>query len=387
MTTAARLLTSGGAHGADLELIRRLFQAHFVLRLGLLLHSAVLGGLAMRQGGDPVGIVSIFLVMVSWTLLTGWWYLDRGRQWWMYLLDCLVTIAIVVAVHAFVTSGDGGSGIDFTTYWAAAAPMGVAICRGPIWGAGSALVIALAQTLAQPSADVNAWSIRALLVLASAGVGYMVDQVRRAVNERDEIQATAAALAERERIARIVHDGALQVLAMVEREGRSLGPRGQALAREAREQEGALRALLQTRPGEVDDIAPDAGNRELARMLDRHANSRVTISTMADEVWVPSDHAAEIDAVVSEVLSNVAKHAGDAAEAWVLLEREGREIILSIRDNGVGGTAAAFAGAADRGRLGVQESIYGRIRDLGGVAKLRTTPGRGVEWEFRIPVE
>jgi signal transduction histidine kinase len=31
------------------------------------------------------------------------------------------------------------------------------------------------------------------------------------------------------------------------------------------------------------------------------------------------------------------------------------------------------------------ESIRGRVRDLGGSATLDTGPGRGTEWEVRVP--
>ena len=81
------------------------------------------------------------------------------------------------------------------------------------------------------------------------------------------------------------------------------------------------------------------------------------------------------------------KHAGPDAQAWVLLEWDDDDLIISIRDNGVGGTPEDFTAAADRGRMGMRHSIHGRLADLGGTATLRTAPGRGTEWEFRIPVD
>jgi signal transduction histidine kinase len=108
---------------------------------------------------------------------------------------------------------------------------------------------------------------------------------------------------------------------------------------------------------------------------------------MAERVMVSSREALEIDAVVTEILANVAKHAGPAARAWVLLEHEGRELIISLRDNGVGAKAEDITKAGDRGHIGVRDSVLGRIRDLGGQAVVRAAPGRGVDWELRIPVQ
>ena len=41
--------------------------------------------------------------------------------------------------------------------------------------------------------------------------------------------------------------------------------------------------------------------------------------------------------------------------------------------------------AATEGRLGVRESVCGRMADLGGGATLVTAPGQGAEWELSIP--
>ena len=52
------------------------------------------------------------------------------------------------------------------------------------------------------------------------------------------------AAAERARLARVVHDGVLQVLALVQRRGAEIGGEATELARLAGEQEAALRTLI-----------------------------------------------------------------------------------------------------------------------------------------------
>ena len=76
-----------------------------------------------------------------------------------------------------------------------------------------------------------------------------------------------------------------------------------------------------------------------------------------------------------------------AARAWVLVEDEGDELVVS---------ACATTGAASRrrgwprpraeGRLGVASSIEGRVRDLGGTMAVESAPGAGTEVELRVPV-
>ena len=66
-----------------------------------------------------------------------------------------------------------------------------------------------------------------------------------------------------------------------------------------------------------------------------------------------------------------------AARAWVLVEDEGDEVVVSVRDDGRGfGPGASTRRRAD-GRLGVAQSIEGRVRDLGGTAAVESAPGAG----------
>ncbi|MEO5662449.1 MAG: ATP-binding protein, partial [Nocardioides sp.] len=60
------------------------------------------------------------------------------------------------------------------------------------------------------------------------------------------------------------------------------------------------------------------------------------------------------------------------------------EVVVSVRDDGPGIPAGRLESAVAEGRLGVSESIRGRISDLGGTATLDTGP-HGTEWELTIP--
>jgi signal transduction histidine kinase len=90
---------------------------------------------------------------------------------------------------------------------------------------------------------------------------------------------------------------------------------------------------------------------------------------------------------VGASLANVEAHAGRAARAWVLLEDEGAELVVSIRDDGVGFAPHRLAAAVAEGRIGVSRSITGRLHDLGGTAVVTSAPGAGTEIELRLPRE
>jgi signal transduction histidine kinase len=204
---------------------------------------------------------------------------------------------------------------------------------------------------------------------------------RRAHAELQRATRLAAALEERERLSRQVHDGAIQVLALVSRRGREIGGATAELAELAGEQERALRRLMSAGPA-----APEAGAvTDVGAELRRRASDRVSVSLPADPVLLDAAVAAELSAAVTNALDNVAAHAGPDAHAYVLVEDLGDTVTVSVRDDGPGIAPGRLAEARAEGRLGVATSIVGRLEWLGGRAKLHTEPGGGTEWELTVP--
>lgn len=224
-----------------------------------------------------------------------------------------------------------------------------------------------------------------LLLVAGAAVGglgvahHLAE--RWAERKRAELIRQEAAAAERDRLARPIHDGVLQVLALVQRQGSQLGETGSQLAMLAGEQEVALRNLLSgggatARPG---------GDSDLRAALTALASPVVEVATPAEPVVLPSGPAAELTAAVQAALDNVRRHAGPGARAWVLLEDEGDGVRVTVRDDGVGFEPQRLVDAARAGRLGVAQSMRGRIADLGGTTTIHSQPQEGTEVEFWVP--
>lgn len=95
--------------------------------------------------------------------------------------------------------------------------------------------------------------------------------------------------------------------------------------------------------------------------------------------------ATELDAAVGNALDNVVAHAGPGAHAFVFVEDLGDSVLVSVRDDGVGIAAGRVEEAARQGRLGISQSIVGRLASLGGTAELHSEPGAGTEWELCVP--
>jgi signal transduction histidine kinase len=192
--------------------------------------------------------------------------------------------------------------------------------------------------------------------------------------------------AERDRLGRSIHDGVLQVLALVQREGPDLGGQGSELAALAGQQEVALRSLLAS---EASAARAGTGGKstvtDMCGRLQAMAAPAVEVATPAQAVELPSAVAAEVVAAVRAALDNVRKHAGANARAWILLEDERDGVRVTVRDDGTGFPPERPAEAAEAGRLGIAQSMRGRIADCGGTATIDSRPGKGTEVEFWVP--
>lgn len=239
----------------------------------------------------------------------------------------------------------------------------------------------------------------ALLLLvagaATGGLGFAHHiAARRAERKQAEQIRREAAAAERDRLARPIHDGVLQVLTLVQRHGAELGGDGARLATLAAEQEVALRSLLTGSAGERSTAErhggarqPSGGSRQddLRAALTALESPVVEVAAPADPVPLPAATAAELTAAVQAALDNVRRHAGPDSRAWVLLEDEGDAVRVTVRDDGIGFPPERLAEAADAGRLGIAQSMRGRIADLGGTTSIDSRPGAGTEVEFLVP--
>ncbi len=366
------------------------FKLLMFVQITLVLHACVINAIRFNQARNPWLLLAACLVMIVWTGIS--WIIEtrESEPSWGFIGADLAVGSALILLNPWAVGAEllGQNQLGVSGFFWIANVLTLLLWKGTRWGICCGAVFGILNLCTYPLFTQTALNQLVAVLVVTWMSGTIVFQLRKIDEERDANFTTAAALAERERLNRIVHDGVLQVLALVEREGNELGPKGRMLATLARVQEGKLRAMLQDKNVDVaggDRI--DHRQTDVATMLERHQSDTVTVSTMAGKVMVDAGRAAELNAAVTETLSNVSKHAGPDAKAWVLFELEDGEMTISVRDNGVGMTREQVEKAVAAGRLGVKESIVGRIESIGGTATVESKPGQGVEWEFKVPVE
>ncbi|MFD8707813.1 PspC domain-containing protein [Kitasatospora sp. NPDC059648] len=180
---------------------------------------------------------------------------------------------------------------------------------------------------------------------------------------------------ERAEIAAHIHDSVLHTLTLIQR--RAEDPK--EVLRLARSQERELRLWLY-RPEAAAEAAPDTMAETLraavAEVEDRHGVP-VELVIVGD---CPMDEgiAAQIQAA-REATVNAAKYGG-GGPVQVYAEVEGRTVSVFVRDHGPG----FDPDTVPEDRMGVRESIIGRMKRHGGTARVRPAAGGGTEVELEM---
>jgi signal transduction histidine kinase len=271
-----------------------------------------------------------------------------------------------------------------TTLWATNPTISAALQFGPVWGMATGLVVMATNFAVKNYFTLNLSHNATLIVEIALGlaIGMAAGTARRAHAELQQAIRLSVAVEERERLSRHVHDGVIQVLALVSKRGREIGGGAAELADLAGEQERALRGLVTSADFSRDG---DATEVDLRILLSRRRDERVSVSLPATPVQLERYVADELDAAVGNALDNARWHAGPQARTFVLLEDLGDSVTVSIRDDGIGIAPGRLDEAARQGHVGISKSIVGRLESLAGTAQLSTDLGEGTEWELSVP--
>jgi signal transduction histidine kinase len=335
------------------------------------------------------------------------------RAWdrtWALGTDLAISAALLLAAPFLAAEG----ALVREPYFAGAYPLATVMSWAAVLGLTGGLVASV--VLAVPLACSRALNGTSFVDLdsgdlLSVGVGTIyyvlggllvglftrtMDRASRRVREASEEAARererAARLREREQLARSIHDSVLQALAVVHRRGQEMAARQHVDGTEVGElvalvdgQERHLRSLLGASSEE-----PPEGTVPLRTVLEAGAfgiaGMELSVSTV-EPAWLEATAAAEVSAAVRAALDNVVRHAS-ARHVTVFGEAEAGEVVVSIRDDGVGFRVDDEIGPnGTRGdRFGIAHSIRGRIEDLGGAVRIESEPGRGTQVELRLPM-
>src|SRR5439155_9820032 len=137
---------------------------------------------------------------------------------------------------------------------------------------------------------------------------------------------------------------------------------------------------------------------ETCRPLMEARQHELTVALPAEPLWVQAD-AARLAQVLGNLLNNAAKYTEEKGRVWLTLTCEGNEVVVRVRDTGVGIPPEMLSYIFDlftqvdrsldrsQGGLGIGLTLVRRLVELheGSVQAFSLGPNQGSEFVVRLP--
>lgn len=314
--------------------------------------------------------------LATWAIVSVGWTASRPER-----LLGMPALAVDTAFGVAVLVATAFTGLGALTYSGGFPLIVVAVAsirgRRPAWLA--AAVMTVTTLVVRPSGVGDAVGSIVLYAAGAAIFTWVVrvlrsfERHRREADERRNAADQARIRAEeRVEISRHLHDSVLQTLALIQRRPDVPGE----VTVLARKQERDLREWL-FGAGAPDGSLVAALNAAAGELEERYS---VPIEVVTSGDCQLDRTISALVAATGEAITNAATHSGsDRVSVFVEVTDEVARVF--VRDRGRGFDPEAV----DADRMGVRESIVGRLRQHGGDARVRSQPDWGTEWRMEVP--
>lgn len=210
---------------------------------------------------------------------------------------------------------------------------------------------------------------------------YSIGRAHRAERQASETEA------QRRQGARLLHDTVLATLTLLAHSG--IGVAASALQQQAGEDARLLRQLrLGASPVpqssgvyNLEAVEESALGTTLESVKQRFGRMGLEVSWHGTgQVLLPSDVLDAFLLALAECLENVRRHAG-VTDAHVTITDDESTVRAMVTDAGVGFNISDI----DEARLGFKDSVVARLKDVGGNARLFSSPGAGTTVVLEVP--
>lgn len=213
--------------------------------------------------------------------------------------------------------------------------------------------------------------VATVVVLAGAAV-ILTPWLLRLWRDLDRERGERIRSEERAEVAAHVHDSVLHTLTLIQRNAQD----PKEVQRLARAQERELRAWLY-QPKADAETALAAAVRKVAAEVEDHHGVPIEVVCVGDGPL--DDRLGAMLQAAREAMVNAAKYA-ETPSVSVYAEVDGDEVMIFVRDRGKGFDLQTVPDD----RMGVRESIIGRMERNHGTAEVRTAPGEGTEVRLKV---
>lgn len=370
----------------------------FVLGALMVVRVAALaqGGLSIAGSWDrfayPALVVAAFGLVIASSVAVVAIALRRGAlgPGSVAVVDVCCTLAALVTI-AWAMRGSADPAVDDVIYPYSAAALAIVgfipvRLRWAYTAAGAATLVYVGAvsarfgfriTLLENSATYWAYALASWLLAGRfREMGRSLDRAQAAAVARERDLERVKQEHDRMETYRGLHDHVLQTMESLSRNGWLDDER---VRREIDREAAWLRALIHN---ELDPHPPElVAALQAVVYAQAETGLDVELNTAAAQSCpVPAAVVEALAGAVTEALTNVRKHAG-CARCVVRATVSPNRATVTVLDRGRG-----FDPAAASTGIGMSQSIVGRLRRVGGTARISSTPGSGTLVELDVPL-
>lgn len=298
--------------------------------------------------------------------------------------ELIFAVAVTLLAGAVYIHGTAASTLAFAGQYVLASVLMTGVAFGLWGGLIAGVVIGIARTgaalinhtdITTTSQSLSLFSTTVTYCLAGALVGGIVTIMRKTGGELSEVRA-------RDNIARVLHDGVLQTLVIIQRKSKE-----PEIVELAAVQEQELRSFLFTHQSQNSEpvVALHNALETVVHNFSKRNSTPVSVVIAPDITELSRTSIKAISGACTECLTNIAKHA-NAHTVTIYAEPDGDNCIVSVRDDGEGfNVQEVLDSNADR--HGISSSVIGRIEEIGGTVTIHSGLTTGTEVEMRVPLQ
>jgi signal transduction histidine kinase len=314
----------------------------------------------------------------------------------------IVTTALDLVWVSAIVFSTGGSRTPFFIYY-----LFPAITAGSRYGIKGGLAVSLVGATLyglirfdfpwERPLGVDVFLVRTVYLIVFAYIFGFLSEFETKQNRKllalSRTAAQVAALEERRRIMREIHDGLLQSLAThilrLEMCRRHFVDSPRELETELRsieeETRSAMKLIREFLAGKETHAFPpgmilEKLKGDLQFMRDG-LGLQVILETQPDDISLPETIEQDVYYVLREALANIARHA-HASRAVITLEQNKHDVAVALRDDGVGFDLNSVKNGRGFGLTSMEE----RIKKHGGTLRHQSAAGKGTTISFRVPI-
>lgn len=339
--------------------------------------TGIVAVLTVRGGSrDVFGVAVGWIACLGMVLLVALAHPDDPARW----LWTSTTPLIVAAIPLFGMALVGAKAGVAATFLVGVVAAGLAAFPG--------------LTGADALAPIRALAVLVPFAVITTGGSLLIRALPRALGRADELGDSLASQrratteeGQRRASARLLHDTVLATLTLLAHGGRGVDP---AAVRAQADSDATL--LRQLRLGEVPNPVRSGGyaimpaehgvlTDTLASLSTRFRNNGLNVEWHGTgHVLLPEQVLNDLVFALAECLENVRRHAG-VGEAHVTLNQDEQAVRVMVTDAGAGFDPSAMSDE----RLGLRESVIGRIEQHGGSVRVFSAVGAGTTIAIEVP--